>query len=346
MKFLYINTRNIFPHDRHIIDGLKENGHKVIELEENSPGMKKYSNLAKYLKREVVKYDAIFVGFTSPFFVPIARIFSKNRIIYNATSSQYEGNIVSRGISPFSFEAMKWWLIDFISFHLASLVLLESPSQIKYIGRNWLVKRNKLILSWSGLNEKEYYYEPNVSKYSKFTVLFRGRFLPESGIDTVIKVAKILEDSDIAFLIIGHGFSYRLVNTLMDELKPKNIVMINHSLPIDELRKKMQASHISLGQMADHPRLERTLPCKSFESLAMRLPYLTARNKAVLELLKEDETCLCSKPGDPRDLADKILFLKNRPEILELVAKNGYEFYRQNLTSKILADNLIRKCFA
>ncbi len=346
MKFLYVNTRNIYPHDRHIIDGLRQNNHEVIELEENNPGMKKYLNLAKRLLSDRAKYDAIFVGFPTPLFIPIVWLFSMNKIIFNYVSSQYESNIVSRGVKAVSFQALKWWLVDIVSCHLSWRVLAESQNQIEYTRRLCLLRRSKLIRSWSGLNEKEFLYDPSIAKNLNFTILFRGRFLSESGIDTVIKAAKILEDSNISFLIMGEGHLYKIVNHLMETLHPKNIEMVNRTLPIEDLRRKMQQCHISLGQMADHPRLNRTLPCKSFESLAMRLPYLTARNKAILELLKEDETCFCANPGDPEDLAKKILFLRDHREILERVTKKGYELFRNNLTAKHLADKIIEGCYA
>lgn len=344
MKFLYINTRNIYPHDRHIIDGLRENGHEVLEIEENAPGQKKYSNLAKRLKDQRGPYDAAFVGFTCPLFVPIARKYLHQPIIFNATSSQYEGNVVSRDIAAFSFQAIKWWLIDLVSFLFASKVLLESRSQIAYVRKGWNIKASKLVRSWSGLNEKEFYYDSSIAKNPQFTVLFRGRFLPESGVDTVIKAAKILEDSGVRFLVVGHGFMHRNVDELMSSLRPTNLELID-KLPIDELRRRMQACHLSLGQMADHRRLLRTLPCKSFESLAMRLPYLTARNPAILELLTEDETCFCSAPGDAQDLSDKILELRDDPASIERVAQNGYRLYKDNLTSKHLAADIVSTCF-
>lgn len=345
MRFLYANARNVYPHDRHLIDGLRENGHTVVELEENGPGPSKYLRLFKRLRQDKTSYDAVFAGFPSPIFAIVARLARKEKVIFNATSSQYEANIVSRGVFPFSPAALKWWLIDLLSFHMSSQVLLESDAQRAYIHKLFFVPKRKLVRAWSGLNEKDFFYEPGIGKLSRFTVLFRGRFLGESGIETVIKAAKSLEQSGVSFLVIGHGFLHREVGRLMAELHPANLEMITTSLPIAELRRKMQECHISLGQMADHPRLDRTLPMKLFESLAMRLPYLTGRNKGALELLKEDETCLCSKPGDAEDLAEKILFLKGRPEILERVASNGYELYRHSLTSKILAQEVVEACF-
>lgn len=285
------------------------------------------------------------MGYGLPFLIPFARLMSFKKIIFNAVSSQYEANIISRGTnSPLSLVALKWWCVDFISFHFSSQVLLESSAQIDFIHKLFLVPRKKLVRSWMGVDEEVFFRDTKVKKNEKFTVLFRGRFLPESGILTAIEAAKILEDKGVQFRIIGHGFMYREVNALMDNLKPENIEMIHDRLSSEKLRARMLECHLSLGQLADHPRLSRTLPCKLFESLALELPYLTARNAGVFELLKEAETCFAVPPNDPVLLAEKILFLKEHPELLESVARKGNRLYREKLTSKQLAGEVIGNC--
>lgn len=342
MKFCYINTENKYPHDKHLISGLRQNGHEVTEICDKSAGFKKYKEIYSQFRAQKTIYDAIIVGFTSPVLVPLARLITTKPVIFNAVSSQYEANVVSReSIKSGILKIIKWWLIDFISFHLPTTILLESDAQRDYIHKLFFVPKKKLVKSYSGLDETEFFFEKHIQKKPQFTVLFRGRFLPESGILTVIETAKKLEDSNIAFLVIGHGFLYREVNALIAQLQPKNLTMITERVPSDKLRELMMSSHISLGQLANHPRLERTLPCKLFESLAMKLPYVTGRNKAALELLTDGVTCITIHPGDASDLAEKILYLKNNREILEKIGRAGFSLYQQELTASKLAKEVI-----
>lgn len=328
------------------MDGLSENGHTIFELVENGRGFGKYFRFAWHFWKSDHKCSAVIVGYGLPTLMPIVRCIFFGKIIFNAVSSQYEANIISRGThGPFSPMAIKWWIIDFVSFHLSSKVLLESSAQVNFIHKLFFVPRKKLVRSWMGIDEEIFFRDSKIEKNKSFTVLFRGRFLPESGILTVIEAAKMLEDKDVQFRIIGHGFMYREVNALMDKLQPKNVEMFNERLPNDELRGKMLECHISLGQLAEHPRLSRTLPCKLFESLALGLPYLTARNVGVFELLKENETCFAVPPNNPTLLAEKILSPKNNPELLQTIAEKGYALYREKLTSKQLAKEVIENCF-
>ncbi len=346
MKFLYVHTGSNLPPDIHLIQGLRESAHEVLELVEKGYGFGKYIRFARRFSRAARGVDAVIVGYGLPLLTPLARGLSPKTIVFNAVSSQYEANIISRGVAGrWSPSAMKWWFIDFISFLSSTKILLESEGQVDYVRAHFLAPKKKLVRAWMGVDESVFFRDESVQKSKDFTVLFRGRFLPESGILTVIEAAKKLEDTDVRFIIIGHGFMYREVNALMAELEPKNVELIREALPPAELREKMLSCHVSLGQLADHPRLLRTLPAKLYESLALGLPFLTGRNAGVLELLKEDETCLAVKPGDAGDLAGKILYLRNNPEVLRKVSERGYRLYKERLGSRKLADEFVSTCF-
>lgn len=346
MRFCYIQTPNNYAPDKHLIDGLRENGHMVFELSEKNTGVEKYIQLGiKFLKHKDL-CDVVIVGYTFPHFVPLIRFLTLKKIVFTAVASQYEANIISRGSQkPWSLTALKWWLVDFVSFHLSSQVLLESSAQVDFIHNLFLVPRKKLIKSWTGVDEKIFFRDSSIKKYKKFTVLFRGRFLPESGIDTIIKAAKLLEEKEVYFLIIGQGFLYKTVNNLMNKLHPQNLIVIQEVLPHDELREKMLSCYVSLGQLANHSRLSRTLPFKLYESLALGLPYLTGRSAGILELLKDGDTCIAVEPNNPTELAEKILFLKNNPTTLSKIGEHGYALYKEKLTSKKLAQEFIQSCF-
>ncbi len=346
MRFFYIHSGNNYPPDKHLIDGLRENGHIVFELVENDQASGKYFRFAWRFWKSNHKCDAVIVGYGLPTLMPVVRCIFFGKIIFNAVSSQYEANIISRSThDSFSLMAIKWWIVDFASFNLSSKILLESNAQVNFIHKLFFAPLKKLARSWMGIDEEVFFRDSKIEKNKNFTVLFRGRFLPESGILTVIEAAKILEDKGMQFRIIGHGFMYREVNALMKKLEPKNIEMLNERLSNDNLREKMLECHISLGQLAEHPRLSRTLPCKLFESLALGLPYLTARNAGVFELLKEGVTCFAVPPNNPTLLAEKILSLKNNPELLQTITEKGYDLYREKLTSKQLAREVVENCF-
>ena len=343
MKICYFTlTNNIPPRDIVYLDGLKENGVEIIECKDHSPSWRKFLTL--YKKHKLIKndYDILMVGYTAHILVPFARLISRKKIVFNALSSLYEGIVVSRQqSSPLSFRGIYCWLVDFFAFHLAHLSLLESQNQVSYVAKKFFVPRRKLLKSWTGVSNQDFFYDPALPKLKDFTILFRGGFLPESGIQYAVEASKILQKENIKFRIIGTGLMSHQVEKMLNSFDSKNMEWIKDRLPDTELRKKMQECHLSLGQLSNHPRLNRTIPHKAFESAAMKIPYLTARNKAVLELFKDNETCFGCNPADAQDLADKILWIKNNYETAQKVAENAYQLYLHKLIPKILAKNML-----
>ena len=104
----------------------------------------------------------------------------------------------------------------------------------------------------------------------------------------------------------------------------------------------MLSCHVALGQFSNHPRLDRTIQNKTFEALALGLPYITRDSRSNRELLTDGETCLFTKAADARDLADKIVYLKNQPALRERLAQNGLTLYHQALTPTAVATRFLQ----
>lgn len=304
---------------------------------------KSWTGRSKALKRVLRgKFDFLMIGYDSPWLVIGCRLFTRKKIVYDAILPAYERLITSRNLAGrWSAKGAYYWLIDFLAYHFADLVLLETDHQINFVSRFYLVGKKKLFRAWTGVDGDNFFYDPSVPKFPAFTVLFRGAFMPEAGTEHAIRAAKILEDQGIRFIIIGGGILLGEIRELVEELKPTNLELITDFLPYRKLRETMQKCHLSLGQLSDHSRLARTIPNKAYESLAMKLPYLTAANFGILELLMPNETCFTCVPADARSLVDKILWAKNNYSLAEKVAENGYQLYQNKLRSAVLTKNLL-----
>ncbi len=336
----YITLVKATSRDRVTMAALKVAGLRVTEIQEDKIGLKKFWHLAKNLKSEPNKI--YFVGYTGGLLVPWIRLLSKNKIVYNALASIYESMIISRQAgSPHSITAWKYWLIDWLAFKGADLILVESEAQRKFIATSFKISPARIAVHYTGVEPELFFYEPIVKKLATFTVLFRGKFLPEAGVEVLLEAANQLQEENINFRIMGHGLLQSKVEQQLADLKLANVELITNFLDNEELRHKMAECHLALGQLSDHPRLQRTIPHKAFESWALGLPYLTARQPGILELLKENETGFCFKPGDANALVEAIRKLKNDPESLDRVAAAGHNLYQTDLTLSVLGKKLI-----
>lgn len=325
------------------LKGLKDQGAEVIECFDSSPGWRKYWRLLKKHRQLKNNYDLLLVGYLSNLMAPLAKLVSQKKVVYNALCSKYESIILDRQEHrPVSLYALYVWLIDFIAFKCADLILVESEAQKKFLVKMFWTEPKKFRVVFTGADDEIFHPDPQVKKFQEFTVVFRGWFLPATGVEYVIEAAKILEPAGVKFILIGRGAFTPKVKEKIVELGVTNIELITEFLSDHDLRSKMLATQVCLGQFAEHVRLERTIQNKTFESLALRLPYVTRDSASNREILQDGVNCLFVRPADPADLAAKIMILKNDPALGECLAENGYQTYLTKLSPRVLGEQLYR----
>jgi len=338
----YFGTyRPDFSRSNVYINGLKIMGVKIIECNTDKLGIGQYLELIRKFREIKENLDVIIIGYPGYSLVPLARLLTKKPIIFDALCSMYEAEIISRGRYKYNpFRKLKLYFQDWLDFHLADISLVESKAQKKYLMSRYGIDSKKLAVLYTGLNSK-LFYSNNKKINHKFTVLFRGRLMPEAGLETVIEAAKLLQDKAIHFLIIGFGIQEKLVGEKIKIYKLKNIEWVKQELPIDILRQRMEQCDISLGQFSRNSRVDRTIPHKAFESMSMKLPYITAKSVAVAEIMQDSESCLFVQSENPKQLADAIFKLYKDQKLGVKLAQNAYNFYLNNLTPEILAQKML-----
>lgn len=345
MKICYFGIYNPeFSRNKIYMDGLRQNGAEIVECRDTTPGPVKFLRLWQKHQKIEHDYDAMIVGYPSHIAVPLAKFISGKTVAFDALCSLYEGEVISRGSG--SIKAWKTWCIDFLACHFADLIFVETNAQIEFFAKTFFVSPKKIKRVFTGASDELFFPEPNVSKRETFTAVFRGQFLPEAGVDTILQSAKILEKENINFLFMGKDFGGKKLSEKVSSLGLQNVEIISKFLPFAEMRKEMLSCHVSLGQFGNHPRLTRTIPHKAFETLALGLPYVTGRAVGVLELLTSGENCLMATLADPKDLALKIRELKNDSSLTKKIALAGLLLYKEKLTPKILAEQILAIIYA
>ncbi len=340
MKICYFGIYDAtFSRNAIYMEGLRQNGAEVVECNDRSKGLIKFWRL--YRKHSAIKcdYDVMIVGYPSQIALPLAKLISPKPVVLDALCSLYEGEIISRKSGV--IKAVKTWLVDFIAYQLADLVLVETNAQIDFFHKTFFVRKTKVVRVFTGAMDKLFFPDPSISKREIFTVVFRGQFLPEAGVDTILQTAKVLEKENIKFVFMGKDFGEKKLSEKVTDLDLKNVEIISGFRPFKEVREIILSCHVSLGQFGLHSRLKRTIPHKAFETLAMGLPYITGRAMGILELLMDGKTCLMTNLADPQDLADKILELKNNPILAKKIGSAGLTLYKEKLTPRIPAGQII-----
>ena len=299
---------------------------------------KQFLTLRKSLSREYVYV----VMSPSQYLVTFVRILLGQKVILDAGWSLFEGTVLARKrYGLFGLLALKTYLIDFVSSHLATKVVVESKNQAEFYSKIFLVNRSKIAVLYTGVDEdslKDTFSQiqlPNFYNNSKI-VLFRGKYNQESGIEVIAAATKLLVSEDVTFWILCPGLPMHI------EFSKNTYVNRTYVQAQSEISAIYKSAQLTVGQMSGEKRLSRTIPHKAFESAYLSKPYITAGNSGIRELFVDKLEIIYTRAGDAQDLAVKIRYLLDNPDAAKLIGQNMNLKYSKSCSQEILAKTFLK----
>lgn len=317
--------------------GLRKNGVKVEFLKlNNTKLLKKFIAIRKQTKRN----DIYIVMSPSHYLTPFTRIFLGKNTYLDAGWSLFEGSILARRqIGLLGINLIKTYLIDLLASIFAKRIFLESEAQVNFYCKLLLVRKSKCSAIYTGVDEDQFevnYDFPTPSDIygNGAIVMFRGKYTAEAGLEILAQASRILEEEKITFWIFSPGIPENL------EFSKNTFVFDKYIDSKQDFAKMYLSAKLTLGQFSKHPRLDRTIPHKAYESALLSKPYLTSRTKGILEVFSENREILCFQPADPIDLAHKIKLFFSDTIRFKKVGDGMHDKYNLELSQSILASRL------
>jgi len=283
------------------------------------------------------KTDYYIIMNPSQFLTPVVRILTNKKIILDSGWPLTEKSRSRKIATTEKVQRSKSWIIDFVSIHLANLVLLESQLQKERTSRRFKISRNKLEVSLTGVDEEAFLLSAHGEKLpgEKFKVGFRGRYNLEAGLEVLAKTTLLCNDQDISFLVLSPNIPNHI--KFGENTDIKNKIFASK----DKMADLLNSCDVLLGQLSDHPRLSVTIPHKAYEAAVMGKPYLTARATGIQEFLAEGAEAEYFVAGDPVDLLKKIEKLKADKEYRELLGENILKKYKEMTSEEAIGNNFL-----
>lgn len=336
------HTRN-----RLMIKGLRENGVEVIECNTREKSFRKYWLLLRQHWAARKHYDVMVVGFPGHTIMPLAWLLATlhgKKLIFDAFISQYDSIIFDERKYPeYSFQAVKFWLLDWLSCILADAVLLEVQEYANYFAKKFRISKKKFHVIFVGCDDEIIYPRELKKMTTDFVVHFHGTYIPAQGIPYIIDAAQTLLYDRVHFNLIGRRAHY--AETIEDAKRRgiTNITFVDF-VPYATLAEYMAQADACLGMFGDTAKAKRAGAFKIIEAMAMRKALITADTPAIREFLVDGETALLTPVADGKAIADAILKLKNEPLLRQKLADNGYALFKQRMRPRALGKELAALC--
>lgn len=326
---------------KNTIIGLKKAGVEVIEVRDRTPGIKKFWNLYKAHKKVKNDYDIMIVGFPGQIIMPFAKLLCRKPIVFDAFASFYDGNVFDRkNCSPRSFKAKWYYALDWLSCVLADKILLDTKEHITYFIKTFHIHPDKFIAVYHGINDEIYKPTMKPKNSDIFLVVFYGYITPLHGIEFVLRALKLLEKEKIKLWIIGGGQDYKKMKEYaIDELKLANVDFFS-VMPPEKLMDFIGSAHVGLGIFGNTDKVNRVIPNKVYELMAMGIPVITSDTPAIREKFSHKENIFLCERADENTIAQAILELRDNPKLQHDIAESARVYMKENLVPRILGEQL------
>ena len=249
-----------YSRGRIIYQGLKKNGVNISQYSvKNKFG---YFGLVRRLfKRD---YDLLIIN--GILVLLLAKILSRKPVILDAFISHYD-NLVNDRKKVDKNSVVSYFLrfVDRWSCKIATKVLLDTNIHIDYFVKEFKLNKRKFYKIPIGADDKLFF--PKKSRKSdSFEVTFVGTFIPLQGIQYIIKAAKLLENENINFNIIGDGQTYQEMRKLHNKLAPRAVCFWGRKNP-EEVTEFMKDADVCLVYLVIQKKPKRLYQIKSMKLL-------------------------------------------------------------------------------
>ncbi|MBM4760889.1 glycosyltransferase family 4 protein [Bacillus sp. B15-48] len=220
--------------------------------------------------------------------------------------------------------------------------------------QDYMVKKGKnkdqVFMLPNGVNtetfhpkEREKSWEARLDFVGKKVFTFAGRIGYAQGLDSVLRAAKIVEESnpEIRFLIIGDGPEKEKLEEMKEELKLKNLVF-HDSVPVSEMPNVFSITDFSIVSLRNIELFKGARPSKIFPALACGVPVLYCGTGESAELIEENNCGIVAEPENSDSIAAKIIeCAEMSQQDYEAFAKSGRTFVENHYSWKSIVDDLL-----
>ena len=179
-------------------------------------------------------------------------------------------------------------------------------------------------------------------KENSFKVIHFGSLGLANGAHTIIESAKLMNQiDDVEFLFVGGGSTEK---DLIEEVNKSNLTNVKFlgKFPMKEVSEVVNFSDVSMISFLDLPILYTNSPNKLFDSLSAGKPIIVNSAGWTKGIAEEYSCGYYVNPNKPQELVDKILFLKEHPEVVDEIGQKSRKLAETVYDKSILCKQFVK----
>jgi len=165
----------------------------------------------------------------------------------------------------------------------------------------------------------------------KRIILYVGRLIKQKGVIELILAMKLVKKviSDATLLLVGGGPLEETVKKLSTDLNLEESIRLYGPVPHESMPEVYRVADVLVLPSIVTKTWMEQFGYVLAEAMATGIPVVASNCGAIPELVKHEETGLLAKPGDPIDLAQRIIEILKNDELKQKVRENGMKYVRK-----------------
>jgi glycosyltransferase involved in cell wall biosynthesis len=229
----------------------------------------------------------------------------------------------------------------------ADIVLAPTLAAVKALqGRG---KPERVLLSPPGVDVDRFDWEESVPSGPP-KIVYTGSIDPGRGVRVLVRaMASIVREVDARLVLAGPVVGAKFDTALRDGIRELGLDkkidllgVVDHEQLPSLLATATVCVVPSAADLTPNPTV--VYPTKLLEYMACRRAIVAPRRETVQMVVENGKEALLFEPGDPIDLARKVLRLLGEPALRERIASSAYERVRRDFTASS-ARRALRKAY-
>ncbi len=218
-------------------------------------------------------------------------------------------------------------------------IFATSPSFVKEVQKR--VDNKEKAIYWPQYAEDFYRPMPKraidrIPDDGSFKIVFTGNIGYAQGLEVLPKVARLLEEENVRFVIVGDG---RYKSEFEKEISDcRDMFILVERQPAENIPEILAACDVAFVSFMNNDLFAKTIPAKLQSYMACGMPILASATGETERILREANCGICCKIGDAFSIAIGIKQL-----MLEDLNKLGQEarfYFEKHFDKSTLLDDI------
>jgi len=324
-------------HEMEIVDGIR-----IVPLPKPKNRIQRMIKLQRLLLISALKEKADIYHFHDPEIIPVGillKLFG-HKVIYDmhelVFSSIDDKRWIRVGFVKKLFKLL-YKIFESLSLNLFDQIILAEESYQKHFQQN-----NKNITKFTlirnyALSNYLNYLPKAIDNKKRDRIIYVGSLAEVRGIREIIQSMEYVGAR--AELWLAGSWESDEFREICEGSGNWDKVRYLGFIPVDEVYKHIMCASIGLSVLYPLKNYLESIPTKAFDYMLCSLPIIMSRFPYWEKLFKS--CALFTDPHDPKDIADKILFLLNSKDLRDEMGRAGKGLVQEKYSWKIEEKKLL-----